>query len=102
MWFRFRPGAPLRGRRGGGTDLIFEINNLLMDLVAGQVLGWESTCGIKVTHHTEQGARQHAQRLSGCRAYPCSWCLYWHVGHPLKRHFARNIVITADRNRRAA
>lgn len=84
---------------GAGVDLIYEINNLLAALVIGEIMGWESTCGIKVAHHSEARAQQHADRLAGLAPYPCTWCLHWHVGHPLKRYFIRNLI--TERNRRA-
>lgn len=81
-----------------------EINAMLWDLLVGIRLGWESTCGTKVEHHSETLAREHADRINnGSRRdrqpYACVWCLHWHVGRRIsKGHilWMRHMVISGQ------
>ena len=46
----------------------------------------ESECGNKVRYQDRAAAKRAIRRLQGrdgrLRAYPCSWCPWFHIGHP--------------------
>lgn len=58
-----------------------------IDIVAGLAYGREATCGVKINYGSEQSARRAEVALNAkddrkheLEAYPCVWCLGWHIG----------------------
>lgn len=63
---------------------------VLMHMRAGREYGKESTCGQKNQYHSEELANKLAAKMTAkhkgeklLEAYPCYWCLLWHIGRAM-------------------
>jgi hypothetical protein len=86
------PDTPVAGT----ASLSAEDGERALHLVAGLAYGREATCGVKIDYENPETAHRAAAQVSaknerlrpGARvleAYPCPWCLGWHIGRALTR-----------------
>lgn len=84
-------------------------------LIAGLAYGYNATCGVKIDYRSAETAAKAATQLMEknrtsrlrspgypLEAYPCPWCLGWHIGRALttdeRRYWTRAAVTVLGRH----
>ena len=70
-----------------------------LHVIAGRKAGRERTCGTKIHYPSEESAERAAASMNEkpttrkpLEAYPCAFCLEWHIGRRMSLEELRSYV----------